>query len=68
MGLDNVQGGKIIKHIIEKTYEIALYELYNGKYIVGVDIMGNVYLSDPITDFGNANFIFEQKQQALEGH
>lgn len=69
MGLDAYKArGKIIKHIIEKNYEIAIYELLNGKYVIGVDIMGTVYLGDPITDLGFANFIFDQKKQALEGH
>lgn len=68
MGLEGIKGGKIVKHIIEKTFEIALYELANGNYVVGVDVVGTVMLSSPIADLAFANFIFELRQQALEGH
>ena len=68
MGLDKVSGGKVIKHIIEKNYEIALYELHNGKYVIGIDIMGDILVGEPIADLGIANFLFDQKKQALEGH
>lgn len=68
MGLENVQGGKVLKHIVAKTYEIALYEFNNGKYAIGIEVLGEVLISQPITDLGIANYIFEQKQQALEGH
>jgi hypothetical protein len=68
MPLNEVRGGKIIKHVIEKNYEIALYELTNGKYVIGIDIMGDAFIGEPMTDLGLANFVFDQKKQALEGH
>lgn len=60
--------GRIIKHIATKTYEIAMYELPNGTFLVGYQVLGAVVMGQPVTDFNMAAFLFEQKQRDLEGH
>lgn len=70
MTLNDFQKAKVIKSITAPKFEIALYELGNGEYIVAyiTVILEKPQVSENIRDYKTAAFMFDLKLRELEGH
>lgn len=72
--MDLVSAAKVVKSYSTGKFEIALFELDTGEYVIGhltkfeADEGGNPHLSEKLTDFRTAAFLFDLKLKELEGN
>lgn len=57
-----------VKFIGTTKFEIGLFQLANGSYVVSYEVAGKQHKGEPIVDFNTASFMFDTKLQELEGH
>lgn len=60
---------KTIKLISTKKYELGLFELPNGQYVVMYELNdGKVTISENIQQYSAASYLFDIKLEELEKH
>lgn len=64
------QKAKLIKSIQGTTFEVAMYELASGAYVVAyiTSVIERPQVSENIQDYKTAAFMFDLKLRELEGH
>lgn len=56
-----------IKSIVTRTYEISLYETFNGFQIEYTSMRTGDRISEMLKDYNTATYLFDLKVRELEG-
>lgn len=64
------QNAKIIKSVQTTKFEVGLFELPSGQYVVAYTTMltEEPIFGEPVSDYGTADFMYGLKLKELEGH
>lgn len=63
-----MENAKRIKSIQGAHFELVLLELPSGQYMIGTEQHGQTHLSESISDYNTASFLFDLRLKELEGH